>query len=61
MAEWMRLINIFNIWSFHYGPKPAINNQLHNLLQFSSHLPSLTFYGPPLRALRSAAIHVFQV
>ena len=36
--------------------------KLHNLLQFSTPLPSLTFYGPPpppARASRVSAIHVF--
>ena len=35
--------------------------QLHNLLQFSPALPSLTFYGPPPSASRGSAIHVFAV
>ena len=36
-------------------------NQLHNLLQFSPALPSLTFYGPSPWASQGSAIHVFPV
>ena len=36
-------------------------NQLHNLLQFSPALPSLTFYGPSTWASQGSAIHVFPV
>ena len=36
-------------------------NKLHNLLQFSPALPSLTFYGPSPWASQGSAIHVFPV
>ena len=36
-------------------------NQLHNLLQFSPALPSLTFYRPSPWASQGSAIHVFPV
>ena len=33
--------------------------QLHNLLNFSPALPTLTFYGPPSPSSRGSAIHLF--
>ena len=55
-----------NPYNFHYIYLPknirCWNSlpQLHNLLHFSTNLPSLTFYGPPPR-LRGSAIHIFLV